>query len=337
MKARNDIWRSSIIIQVIFWSISFFVLFRIFTKDYNNGVVDFIYTLLFHIPLFIVVFINYRMINKWIRNQKYYYYIFGSMFLIFLGIFIHFIVFNYLSTLLFPGYYFISMFSMFEIAQYLLTYIIISLLIQLSKNWFDLQEKQKLLEKENQQVQLKSLKAQLNPHFLFNSLNNIYSISNISDSRAKDYIIKLSDALRYMLYRTQDEKVLLSEELEYIQNYIELEKLRLEGDSELVLKISNQTDHNYIAPLILLPIIENTFKHCRKDPVKINISISVDMNTLILNCQNTVDYENIQLENKGGIGLSNVKERLELIYPNNYILSIKEEDCYYKTILQINL
>ncbi len=259
------------------------------------------------------------------------------MLLVLLGIVIHFVVFNYLSTLLFPGYYFISMFSMIEIAQYLIAYIIISLLIQLSKNWFDLQESQIQLEKENQQVQLKSLKAQLNPHFLFNSLNNIYSISNLSDSRAKEYIIKLSDALRYMLYRTQDDKVLLSEELEYIQNYIELEKLRLESDAELTLNISNLPDNNYIAPLILLPIIENTFKHCSKDPVKINITIAVKNKTLILNCQNTVENQSIHSGTKGGIGLSNVRKRLELIYQNDYSWTIKEEDNQYKSILQVNL
>lgn len=321
--------------MLLFWLLSFFVLYRIFTKDYNNGTVDLIYTLLFHVPLLYAVLINTRIVNLYFNKKKYIHYSVIVLLLIASGVFMHYILFDLLADLIFPGYYFISMFSYFEIAQYLLAYILISLMIKLSLNWFELREKQNELERQNQMVHLTNLKAQLNPHFLFNSLNNIYSISNISDKQARSYIIKLSDALRYMLYRTADDKVNLNEELHYLENYIQLEKLRLEEDAHLSFKTDVDKEDYEIAPLILLPIIENCFKHCNKEKIWIEITITVNENILLLEAKNTIDQSSES--DVGGIGLNNLKKRLELIYPDNFAWETAIHGNIYVSSLKIKL
>ena len=115
-----------------------------------------------------------------------------------LGIALHYIVFDYLSDYIFSGYLFYSIYSKLEVTQYVIVYLVASLLLKLSSNWFDLKEKQLQQEKENHKSQMTFLKAQLNPHFLFNSLNNIYALTSIDIQKGRESIIKLSDSLRYM-------------------------------------------------------------------------------------------------------------------------------------------
>ena len=166
----------------------------------------------------------------------------------------HFVLFDVISKYLLKGYYFISLFSHFDIAAYLFAYAFVSLLIQLSSEWYMLREKQMRLEKEHKEVQLTNLKAQLNPHFLFNSLNNIYALSNSESTQGKDYIIKLSDALRFMLYKTQSKFIPLQDELNYMTNYVELECLRLEETAQVNFNNSvGQTDLKNSALVIAAP------------------------------------------------------------------------------------
>ncbi len=328
----------SVLFHIGFWMVSFLILFRLFTKDYNNGTVDWIYTLLFQIPLMIIVYMNYKLIDRFIILKKILLYTLLVLLLIPLGILLHYLVFDFLAEWVFPGYYFISMFSYFEITQYILAYLIGSFLFIFAKNWFELKDVQIKLEKENHEVQLSSLKAQMNPHFLFNSLNNIYSLSTLSDELGKNYIIKLSDALRYILYRTQSDFVPLNEELDYLKNYVELEKLRLEESAEVKFNTSGQVNEYQIAPLVLLPIVENTFKHCNKDDVFIDINIHVDSQngTLELRSSNSYNKEKEDVK-EGGVGLNNARKRLDLIYPGKYTWVNDHFDNRFISELKINL
>jgi len=253
----KKIFKNKLVIHSLFWALSFIILHRLFTIDYNNGKTDVIYTLVFHIPLIVIVYINYYVINKFITNKKYWLYFISFIILFGIGTGLHYLLFDHLVDYVFPGYYFISMYSLIEISQYILAYLVASLLFKLSKDWFDLKDQQLNLQKENHQVQLTSLKAQLNPHFLFNSLNNIYSMTSTDVKKGREHIIKLSDALRYMLYKTNDERVPLENEIEYFSNYIELEKLRLEEEANIEVSLPKEFNGLQIAPLILLPFIEN--------------------------------------------------------------------------------
>lgn len=329
----SDTVRNSIFTYSIFWTVSLFVLFRIFTKEYFSGTVDYIYTAIFHIPLFIVVTIHIKLINNFLFKRNYLVYLISFIGLCILGVVLHYFIFDIVAPIVLNDFYFISMPNI-EIAQFILAYLLVSLLLTLSKKSFELREKQHELETENNQTQLTNLKAQLNPHFLFNSLNNIYSITGKENKEARNYIIKLSDALRYMLYKTGSETVLLSDEVDYLDNYVELEKLRMESDAKITFIKSNSDRSLRIAPLILLPFIENCFKHCDKSDAYINIELKTKNNMLLLTCENN----KTEREHKdGGIGLVNSKKRLELIYPNKYDLQIKESEVMYESILKIEL
>ena len=179
------------------------------------------------------------------------------------------------------------------------------------------------------------LKAQLNPHFLFNSLNNIFALTSIDLPKGRESIIKLSDALRYMLYKTDTDRVPLKSEIEYLSNYIELEKLRLESVNDIHIKLTIVNSDKQIAPLILLPFVENCFKHCDKATPEIEIKINVDNNNLRLMCKNN-KAESIMKED-GGVGMTNAKKRLELIYENGYELKIGDKANYYKIELTLDL
>ena len=321
---------------LFFWTLSFVILFRIFTKDYDNGTVDVIYTLLFHIPLIICVLVNTKLVDLFFLTKKYFFYFSSVVLLVFFGIALHKFIFDFLAVQIPIGYYFISMFSDFEIAQYVLAYILISLLIQLSLNWFNLRERQAELEKQNKEVQLQNLKSQLNPHFLFNSLNNIYALTDAGGSSPKEYIIKLSDSLRYMLYQTNDEKVKLTDEIEYLQNYIALEKLRLENDDQISFKTKIENEDIMIAPLILISLVENAFKHVDKSMPYIKITLEQSGNALELCCINSSQQEQKNSE-EGGIGLENLKKRLDLIYPERYTYSSGIRENSYESKLSIQL
>lgn len=326
----------SLLFQLGFWTLSYFVILRIFTREYDNGTVDVIYTFLFHIPLVILVYLNLFLAIRLLNKSRYFLYGMAATALLPLGILLNYFVFDILGELFFEGYYFISMLTDWDLCQYFLVYIIVSLLLLLSKNWFELREKQAILETEHKAIQLESLRAQLNPHFLFNSLNNIYSLISPSDSNGREYLIKLSDTLRYMLYETGKEKVSLAEDLRYLRNYIELECLRLEDNAEIDISVDLDAKEFKIAPLIFMPLVENVFKHLEKAKSKIKIYLELRGSTIILRTENSFN-KGPDEKTSGGIGIANTKKRLDLIYPNQYSLTSKLTDNFYHSELKIKL
>jgi sensor histidine kinase YesM len=193
-------------------------------------------------------------------------------------------------------------------------------------SWLQGEKIRKDLENQKLRTELSYLKMQVNPHFLFNALNNIYSLAVIEKSeRTGNSILKLSELIRYMLYENEDESntVNLLKELRHINSYIDLEKLRHSEDVFLNFSIEGDISEKRIVPLLLFPLIENAFKHgiitdCKK-PVTIEITITNDQFKFYIANYNN-DY---QKDSVGGIGLQNVKKRLELIFPDNYTLDIQ--------------
>ena len=200
---------------------------------------------------------------------------------------------------------------------------------------------------ENEQRQLKmkleldNLKAQISPHFLFNTMNNFYGLAVDHSNKLPNLMIKLSDLLRYSLYETKNDLVPVSKEINYVKNYIELEKIRLE--STLDLEFDSTVAENEgagIAPLILMVFIENAFKHARQvlsEPIQIKIHLSLtNEKVLILKVIN--NYFNDGNNHTGGLGLMNVKKRLDLLYPGNlHHLEIIKEEKYYTVNLSLQL
>ncbi|MEL6969582.1 MAG: sensor histidine kinase [Bacteroidota bacterium] len=196
---------------------------------------------------------------------------------------------------------------------------------------------------KSQAAELKLLKAQLNPHFLFNTLNNLYGLAVTKSDKLPDLMLKLSDLLRYSLYNTQEQWVPLSSELQYIQNYITLEQLRLEERTAIDYVQEGQADQQRIAPMLLIVFLENAFKHfgaSDDEAAQIKIKLSISENKLLFSCYNTKDEhitESPRAQNTSGIGLANVRKRLNLLYPNRHELGIQNETSSFRVFLELQL
>ena len=210
--------------------------------------------------------------------------------------------------------------------------------VKLLKGSIAFQKKEEALQREKLESELNFLKAQTNPHFLFNTLNNIYGLARRKDGHTATSIMKLSNIMRYILHECSSPTIPIQNEITIIQDYIELEKLRYDDRLKIhcIQDIDDMTQE--IAPLILLPFIENAFKHGASETrfeTSIEIDIVLKNKLLTFHIRNTVDGEkNMKSE---GIGLKNVKRQLELIYEKNYGLKISPAQNNFSVALTINL
>jgi len=216
--------------------------------------------------------------------------------------------------------------------------VVLAASIKLTKRWLETQEMKSDLEKQQLKSELAMLKLQISPHFLFNTLNNIDTLIYTNQDLASDSIIKLSDLMRYMLYEANISRVPLKNEIEYIENLIELQTLRLVDSNNISFEIHGDVTNQLIAPLLFVPFIENAFKHGDKnsDLPAIIINLSVHQNSLDFRIENQIAINNSK-EKMGGIGLSNVKRRLTLIYPDKHKLNMKIMESKYIVHLYIDL
>jgi len=199
------------------------------------------------------------------------------------------------------------------------------------------------LELQQQQInsELSYLKAQINPHFFFNTLNNIYALTNIDVDKAKTALLKLSRMMRYVLYETEKNQTLLSKENDFIKDFIELMKLRLTSKVKLDVQIPEKIEDAEMAPMLLLPFIENCFKHGISSQKESNILISLsrEKNYLVLHTENTIfkSVENTPEGNASGIGMTNTIRRLDLLYPGKYQLEIDKENADNQFIITLKI
>ena len=216
-------------------------------------------------------------------------------------------------------------------------FIVISSLLKLASDWFSNERIQRNLESEKKDMELQFLKSQLNPHFLFNSLNNIYSLAYQKSDKTADAILKLSEIMRYMIYESNDSWADLSREVEYLNSYVELQRLRFKDGAAVEVNIQGEIDGQKIVPLILISFVENAFKHGvandHQDPIKINIIA----NQKILHFSVTNKKNKTNKDAMGGVGLNNVERRLQLLYPDRYKLNIVNSATHYTTELMLDL
>lgn len=232
-----------------------------------------------------------------------------------------------------------------DISQLLIFYMAVGISTSIASVQKWQSEEELRVEQKQQQInsELMYLKAQINPHFFFNTLNNIYSLTNIDVEKAKTALLKLSRMMRYVLYETEKTHTLLSKEIDFIKDFIELMRLRLSSKVLLEIEIPEKFEEASIAPMLILPFIENCFKHgiSSQQESKITITLIVDQRKLILTTKNGIfkSNENTPEGNASGIGLQNTKRRLDLLYGNNYELDIKEDNSTneYHVNLKINL
>ena len=202
-----------------------------------------------------------------------------------------------------------------------------------------IEREKKEIEKAHLETELNQLKQQINPHFLFNTLNNIYSLIVKDQSKAQEAVHKLSHMMRYVLYESQSDFLPLSKEIAFIKNFISLMKLRLPENVKLEINITECSEEFFIAPLILITFIENAFKHSAgtvKNPfIKINIDLNDGM--LIYLTSNSIGSEQNLESKNSGIGLINLRKRLDLLYGNDYSLSTYSKDNIFYSELKLKL
>jgi len=210
-------------------------------------------------------------------------------------------------------------------------------LLRFAFDWAELDSHHRQLETEKLNAELKFLKAQINPHFLFNTLNNLYYLSTIKSDTAPLVISKLSEVMRYMIYDSNYEKIALAKEIEYMQHYISLERLRLKEGIPLEFEVAGTTDM-LISPLILMTFLENAFKHGlsnSSDQCWIKARLEISDTCLIYTIKNSKVKTIKHPEDGEGIGLKNVKRRLDLSYPGKHQLNIEDQENFYSITLSI--
>ncbi|QXP53185.1 histidine kinase [Cellulophaga sp. HaHa_2_1] len=196
------------------------------------------------------------------------------------------------------------------------------------------------------EAELMLLKAQLNPHFLFNTLNNLYGLSVLKSDKLPELMLKLSDLLRYSLYDTKDAFVPLVKEITYLENYIALEKIRLENQANITFHLDGVISAEKIAPMLCIIFVENAFKHLgNSDKIKSRVLVSLKLRAdkLIFSCENSTDelaldtQKLVQDEKNSGIGLKNVEKRLLLLYPDKHSLVISKNEGLFIVTLTLDL
>lgn len=214
--------------------------------------------------------------------------------------------------------------------------VFLAVVFRLLNDWFLNESVQSELKNEKMQAELQFLKSQINPHFLFNSLNNIYALAYKKSDEAPDAILKLSEIMRYMLIDNDDNKVLLSDELKYLNSYIDLHRLRYKDSISFDFQISGEVTQQRIMPLLLISFIENIFKHgivnVKEEPVIIRLD--VDDKKLMFYAKNKISNNN--KDEASGIGLRNIFRRLELMYQNKHQLEYNTQDDYFEITLSLN-
>ncbi len=251
------------------------------------------------------------------------------------------IIYFYVQPNYLPGWQSEGYFTITELVNTILDVNIAALVplgIVFFRFYFNAQQKTLELEKEKIEAELIQLRNQVHPHFLFNTLNNLYALILKKSNDAETAVLKLSKLMRYMLYEANTQKVSLSKEIDYLKNYADLEKLRFGNFVEISFHYEMDNDYQ-IVPFLLIPFVENAFKHGTSSSEKswIVIYLNAKQNKLIMQIENSkFPDHNTEEQFIGGIGSRNVKKRLDLLYADNYSLHIEDNNQSFEVVLTLN-
>lgn len=209
--------------------------------------------------------------------------------------------------------------------------------IKIAQEWFKSEQQREALKVEKLNAELKFLKSQINPHFLFNCLNTIYSLAHKHSAQTENAIVKLSTIMRYMIYESNEDKVQLQQELQYLEDYIDIQRLRMPEDIVVDYAVQGNPAGLKIEPMLLVPFVENAFKHgiSYAEPSFIAIAVAIEKSQVRLVVENSLFRQRVA--EKGGIGLQNVRKRLDLLYTEDHELEITEAENQFIVDLKIVL
>ncbi len=205
--------------------------------------------------------------------------------------------------------------------------------------WYNEIKLKEELNQKNYETELALIKSQLNPHFLFNTINNIDVLIEMDAKKASVYLNKLSDIMRFMLYETKTAKIPLDKELQYIEKYISLQKIRSSNSNYVQYDVIGNTNGIMVEPMLFIPFIENAFKHAENNRTGsvVNINISIEADSITFECENKYNPNTSTEIEYGGLGNEIIKKRLQLLYPNKHILEIKKAGNIYSVKLFLQL
>ena len=332
------------VFNTLLWVCSFVILVFLFSGRTILEKIDYIYTVCFIITLIIPVSINlYFLIPKYLKKEKNL--IFCVLFILNLIIFseLNPLFFEFIVSTFFKDYYFISYHNKLEIYFIFFIFFAVSSLSKLAEDWVHLnQVENKVLKVQKQEIEneLYYLKGQINPHFLFNSLNVLYSLAIDKKEEITNAILQLSDILRYVLYDAETDKVSIQKEIDLIKNYIAFEKNRHVKNSEIC--FDYKVDENQkIYPMLMLPLIENSLKHGLKSGIKnpfVNIRLTEKNKKLHFKISNNFkELQSLKNEAYQGIGLKNIQKNLALIYPEKHQFKTAVNKGVFTVTLSIDL
>ncbi|MFK7948600.1 MAG: sensor histidine kinase [Saprospiraceae bacterium] len=295
-----------------------------------------LFTIMFNYYLF--YWINhYILINKILKQKGVVVYILSFMFVVLIGYPIASQMAWWITSFRYFGMppiiaqgAFDGMFFIFPFIEML-----VSIPFILAIQWFKQGGEIATLEKEKSEAELTLLKQQINPHFFFNTLNNLYALSLKKDEATPEVILQLSELMRYVIYKGKEESVKLEEEINYIEDYCELQQIRLHKNLDFRFTQNVEDETIKIPPLLFIILVENAFKHGiepAENTCYLHLNLESDQNGLTFTCENSYEDEN---DKPKGIGLDNLRKRLALRYPNQYSLEIIDDENIYKTILKL--
>ncbi|MEP5612248.1 MAG: histidine kinase [Cyclobacteriaceae bacterium] len=338
MKNRVFLW------HLLFW-IVYMSIFTFIEGGYANQFREAFLIEVAYFPIRLaVIYLNYFwLMPKFLLNDKTRQYVILTILSILIASFLHrLLMFSFINELIFPGW---DQGSFWQGYKFLRAGMIITspmiFLIGLTVIYrlVDSQKKLAEISEERTKTELQYLKNQINPHFFFNTLNSLYGLALKKSDQTPNVVMKLSELMSYMLYDTDQTGVALSKEINYIKNYIELEEVRFEGRFKCNLQVDGDIDNLLIPPMILLPFVENAFKHgvnTSSEGAWINVLIRGGKKELMFEVENSIGKSSEE-EKKGGLGIQNVVRRLQLLFEDNYSLNYGRSGQKYSVQLTIQL
>lgn len=325
-------------VWVIFWILAYIILMNIFSSSSDWQKIDHIYTSIFMATLMMAVASSEYYRRRFLSKRSYKTWAINVYGVIMIFAFLNDVLFNRLIDLILPGYYFISYYSFFDLVKFFTAFVGLSTLIGLAMEWFQFQEERSkivMLEKEKLNAEFKALVSQVNPHFLFNGLTVLYSLSLKDSKETSSAIIKLSDILRYVIYQSTESTVKLSSEASILRDYIDLQRYRVHPTTQIDFVDEISADV-MLSPMLFLPLVENAFKHGvhgETENAFVHMSLREDRGVVNFTIANN---KSAGIKTQGGIGLSNLKERLKLVYPQRHSFVVTETENVFNVHMQIS-
>lgn len=323
-----------------FWIASYPVLLGMFAGS-ERSFVDYLYTWIFWVTLLLPAFVGEAWLRpRWLTRGRNLGFLAIWTLLVLVGALFNQIFFSYFVDWVFPGYYFISYYGYWDIVKFFLAFAALSTLVGMAIEWFGLQASARdwaLLEKRKVDAEFQALSNQLQPHFLFNSLAVIHSMAIQKKPDTSEAVLHLSNLLRYVVYRSSGE-VSMEDEVKLLSDYIELQKYRVHPSTRIDIHLTGNLAEWKIAPMLLLPLLENAFKHGVQSVAEgayIKLSIDAREAQLAFDLKNSF-FGDQAIESAGGVGLTSVRQRLQLLYPGAHRFSARTENGVFHVQLTID-